>query len=163
MATPDTVFRAAGPSTPADLGLLHKLPGRWIGRGFNLIARPARQGIPANPPFFLQLNATHETLEFTSIGGDIPNRGDIEKTALLHAVHYLQTVSDCATNSGIHKEPGLWVHVPQTAENASETYVRQAAIPHGDSLLAQSSFFTTVATGPTIKSVNSFPFPIADP
>ena len=163
MAVPQAIFRAAGPASDAELGLLHKLPGRWAGRGFNLIARPARQGVPANPPFFLQLNGTHETLEFTAIGGDIPNRGDLEPTALLHAVTYLQSVIDCANDNAIHKEPGLWVHVPATHENPSDTYVRQATIPHGDSLLAQSTFFTTVATGPTINPVNSFPFPITDP
>jgi hypothetical protein len=163
MAPTEKIFRAGGPSTAADLGLLSKLPGRWAGRGFNLIARPAKLGVPANPTFFLELNGTHETLEFTAIGGDIPNRGDLEPTALLHAVHYLQTVIDCATDTAIHKEPGLWVHVPKTAENPSETYVRQATIPHGDSLLAQSTLFTTVPTGPTINTVNSFPFPLADP
>ena len=157
------VLRAAGPSTPKDLGLLHKLPGRWVGRGFNLIARPARLGVPTNPAFFLELNATQETLQFTAIGGDIPNRGETEQTALLHAVHYLQTVTDCVAHTGIHKEPGLWVHVPLTAENPKDTYVRQASIPHGDSLLAQSTFFDTVKTGPTISPVNSFPFPITDP
>jgi hypothetical protein len=159
------VFRVAASAEPTnpDLGLLHNLPGRWIGKGFNLIARPARQGDPAKPPFFLELNATQETLEFSAIGGDIPDRGDVEPTALLHAVHYLQTVSDCADNTFIHKEPGLWLHVPGTAENPSETYVRQAVIPHGDSLLAQSSFFTTVPQGPDIQPVNALPFPLADP
>jgi hypothetical protein len=161
----DRIFRA-GPSTSTlsgQLGLLMDLPGRWEGKGFNLIARPARQGIATNPTFFLELNGTHETLEFTAIGGDIPNRGDIEPTALLHGLHYLQSVSDCADSSGIHKEPGLWIHVPPTAENASETYVRQATIPHGDSLVAQSSFFTTVAGGPLIAPVDAFPFPLTDP
>ena len=159
------VVRASQPygGLVSDLGLLRDLPGRWMGKGFNLIARPARQGVPSNPVFFLELNGTHETLEFTALGGDIPNRGSIEPTALLHAVHYLQTVSDCSDNSTIHKEPGLWVHVPKTAENPNETYVRQATIPHGDSLLAQSSFASTVAGGPVIKPVNSFPFPMTDP
>jgi hypothetical protein len=158
------VFRVAASAAPAnpDLGLLHNLPGRWVGRGFNLIARPARQGVPANPPFFLELNATQETLEFTAIGGDIPNRGSVELTALLHAVHYLQTVVDCADNSFIHKEPGLWLHVPGTAENPSDTYVRQAVIPHGDSLLAQSSLSITIPQGPDIQPVNALPFPLAD-
>ena len=162
MKTTEHIFRAAGPYTAANLGLLHKLPGRWVGKGFNLIARPARLGIPGNPPFFLELNATSETLEFTAIGGDIPNRGETEPTALLHAVTYLQSVTDCANKTGIHKEPGLWVRVPATAENPSETYVRQATIPHGDSLLAQSTFFATVQGGPTIDPVNSLPFPLSD-
>jgi hypothetical protein len=162
--SPDDIFRAASPTatTSEQLGLLHDLPGRWEGKGFNLIARPAKQGVAANPAFFLELNGTHETLEFTAIGGDIPNRGDIEPTKLLHAIHYLQTVVDCEDGSFIHKEPGLWVHVPHTAENPSETYVRQATIPHGDSLVAQSTFFTKVPSGPKIDPVNSFPFPLAD-
>jgi hypothetical protein len=53
--------------------------------------------------------------------------------------------------------------VPPTAENTSETYVRHATIPHGNSLAAQSTFFTTVATGPDIQPVNSLPFPQTDP
>jgi hypothetical protein len=161
----DDIFRAGGPRAEASeaLGLLQDLPGRWEGKGFNLIARPAKQGVATNPTFFLELNGTSETLEFTAIGGDIPNRGDKESTKLLHAVHYLQTVADCEDGSFIHKEPGLWVHVPATAENPSETYVRQATIPHGDSLVAQSTFFTTVRSGPKIDPVNSFPFPLADP
>lgn len=161
----DDIFRAGSPATTAInlLGLLHNLPGHWTGKGFNLIARPARQGVPANPTFFLELNGTRETLEFTTIAGDIPNRGEIEKNALLHGIHYLQTVVDCEDNSFIHKEPGLWIHVPPTAENSSETYVRHATIPHGNSLAAQSTFFTTVAGGPNIQPVNSFPFPLANP
>lgn len=128
-----------------------------------MIARPAREGVATNPTFFLELNGTHETLEFTTIGGDIPNRGEIEKNALLHGMHYLQTVADCEDNSFIHKEPGLWIHVPPTSENPSDTYVRHATIPHGNSLAAQSTFLGTFAAGPDIKPVDSFPFPLADP
>jgi hypothetical protein len=128
-----------------------------------MIARPARQGISTNPTFFLELNGTSETLEFTTIGGDIPNRGEIEPNALLHGMHYLQTVADCEDNSFIHKEPGLWIHVPVTAENPKETYVRHATIPHGNSLAAQSTFFTDppLTGGPNIQPVDSFPFDIA--
>src|ERR1700683_2363481 len=165
MQPPSDIFRAASSATVAIdlLGLLHNLPGHWVGKGFNMIARPARQGVQANPVFFRELNGTTETLEFTTTGGDIPNRGETEPTALLHGVHYLQTVADCEDNSFIHKEPGLWIHVPPTAENTSETYVRYATIPHGNSLAAQSTFFTTVATGPDIQPVNSLPFPQTDP
>jgi hypothetical protein len=160
------IVRAAGPFPPQqDLGFLSKLPGRWNGKGFNLIARPNLQGNPAsaaNPVFFLELNATTETLEFRAIGGDIPNRGDSELTAELHALHYLQTVTDLTSMTIIHVEPGLWLHVPKTAEGG-ETYVRQATIPHGDSLLAQSTAFLTVQSGPNIRPVNAFPFPLTDP
>ncbi len=166
MQQAEDIFRVASSSKEAneDLGLLHNLPGTWIGKGFNLIARPAHEGEEGKPPFFLELNATQETLEFTAIGGAIPNRGDVQKTKLLHAVHYLQTVADCADNTFIHKEPGLWVHVPPLPDDASERYVRHAVIPHGDSLLAQSTFFTTLKEeGPRIEHVNSLPFPIGDP
>jgi hypothetical protein len=161
MAT--TIVRAGGPTPPReDFGLLSKLPGRWVGKGFNLIARPAKQNIATNPVFFLQLNATMETLEFRPIGGDVPNRGFSEPTASLHDIHYLQNVTDLVKNTAIHFEPGLWLHVPATAEGG-ETYVREATIPHGDSLLAQSIFFTTVNGGPILDPVNSFPFPSTDP
>ncbi|HEV3113177.1 MAG TPA: heme-binding protein [Candidatus Binataceae bacterium] len=162
----DDIFRAGASATVAIdlLGLLHNLPGHWTGKGFNMIARPAHEGDPAKPTFFLELNGTQETLEFTTIGGDIPNRGEIEPTALLHGIHYLQTVADCEDNSFIHKEPGLWIHVPKTTESPdTDTYVRHATIPHGTSLAAQSTFFGTFPTGPEIKPVDSFPFPLKDP
>jgi hypothetical protein len=162
MATIETPPLAAEQSNTADLGLLAKLPGRWTGRGFNLIARPDRQGRPGGKPFFLQLNAMEETLDFTAVARDVPNRGSIERNTFLRAVHYLQTVTDLATHQGIHEEPGLWAHVPITGETAEKTYVRMATIPHGDSLLAQSTLVKRLETGPVIQPVNSFPFEITD-
>jgi hypothetical protein len=140
------------------LGLLGDLPGTFIGNGFNLIARPDKQN---NNPFFLELNATLEILEFTNIGGDIPNRGSVQTDLILHGLRYLQRVADCTTHTAIHLEPGLWLHVPATTAPdpvTQETYVRQATIPHGDSVLAQSTFFTTVNGGPQIAPVDSTPF-----
>lgn len=152
-------FRASPPNAGVqlNLGLLGELPGHWVGHGFNLIARPDKQN---NQTFFLELNSTKETLDFTAIGGDIPNRGSVQLDINLHGVHYLQQVSDRADDTGIHIEPGLWIHVPTTTDPAVtiDTYVRQATIPHGDSLLAQSTFTTTVAGGPTINPVDSTPF-----
>jgi hypothetical protein len=142
----------------SNLGLLGDLPGTFIGTGFNLIARPDKQN---NNPFFLELNATQEILEFTNIGGDIPNRGSLQSDLILHGVRYLQRVADCTTHTAIHLEPGLWLHVPSTSAPdpvTQETYVRQATIPHGDSVLAQSTFFTTVNGGPQIAPVDSTPF-----
>jgi hypothetical protein len=150
--------RFGGPpaNTVANLGLLASFVGNWTGPGFNLTARPFFQ---ATPPFFLELNATHEKLAFTAIAGDIPNRGSVQADLMLHGVRYLQEVTDVIANAGIHIEPGLWIHVPASTDPAvSENYVRQSTIPHGDSLLAQSSFFTTVAGGPLIKPVDSTPF-----
>jgi len=151
-------FRASGPTATVqhDLGLLSELRGRWIGKGFNLISRPFFK----NPvPFFLELNGTSEALEFLVIAGEIPNRGSKQPDAELHGLRYLQQVKDCVLNVGIHVEPGLWLHVPATTVPAqAETYVRHATIPHGDSVLAQSTFFTTLKSGPDIQPVNSTPF-----
>ena len=142
----------------SNLGLLGDLPGTFVGTGFNLIARPDKQN---NRPFFLEVNATQEILEFANIGGDIPNRGSVQNDLTLHGVRYLQRVADCQLHSAIHLEPGLWLHIPATAAPdpvAPESYVRQATIPHGDSLLAQSTFFTTLNGGPQIAPVDSTPF-----
>jgi hypothetical protein len=154
-------FRASGPTSTVtqDLGLLAEFRGTWVGSGFNLIGRPFFNNAP---PFFLELNATNETLEFSAIGGDIPNRGSKESDINLHGLRYLQRVSDCTLHSDIHIEPGLWVRVPPTtAPNAGETYVRQATIPHGDALLAQSTFATTVNGG--LPALNADPAtPVTD-
>ena len=161
LTTPDPIIRAAGPSTIDDLGMIHKLSGRWVGRGFNLIARPSRPGIDKNPKFTLALHATHETLQVNAVGGGIPNRGQAE-TAFLHAIEYSQTVTDYSTHTGIHKESGMWVHLPETKENPPNTYIRLAAVPHGNALVSQTTAVTTFKDRPTINPVNSLPFPKAD-
>jgi hypothetical protein len=139
---------------------LAELPGHWVGHGFNLIARPNQA-----TTFFLELNSTQETLDFIAVGGPIPNRGSLQPDIFLHGIHYLQQVTDRETDTGIHIEPGFWIHVPPTTDpaNTNDTYVRLATIPHGDSLLAQDIFTTTVAGGPIIQPVDSTPFTGAIP
>jgi hypothetical protein len=159
MATARPASRASAPAAIAlpKLGPLAELPGVWTGTGFNLIARPDFQN---KNPFFLEINGTLENLEFTRIGGDIPNRGSQQGDINLHGVHYLQQVADCATHGALHVEPGLWLFIPPTTDpNVAEaTVVRHATIPHGDSLLAQSTFITEVNGGPQLDRVDSFPF-----
>ena len=142
------------------LGLLSEFAGTWVGTGFNLIALPDKQN---NQPFRLMLNAIIETLEFTPIGGEVPNRGSEEGDISLHGLHYLQRISDADTHAPLHIEPGLWLRVPPTqAQPQSDTYVRQSTIPHGNSLLAQSTFFEDVNGGPVFEPVDSLPFLIKD-
>jgi hypothetical protein len=153
-----TGYRAGHPFSEVakNLGLLTEFQGNWRGNGFNITARPFFQ---SNPPFFLELNATQETLDFTAISGDIPNRGSVQPDINLHGLRYLQQVTDAVTNSGIHIEPGLWLRVPATTNPAArESYVRQATVPHGDSLIAQSIYAREVTGFPTIDPVNSTPF-----
>ena len=151
-----TGYRAGGSSATVHdhLGLLGELPGTWRGSGLNITARPFFRHGPSEPPFFLEINATRETLDFKAIAGDIPNRGSQQPDINLHGVRYLQQVIDANLDTGIHIEPGLWIRVPPTAvPDAAESYVRQSTIPHGDSLLAQ-----TVKGGPQIEPVDSTPF-----
>jgi len=159
MATKRPASRASAPFATAlpKLGPLAELPGTWAGTGFNLIARPDFQN---NNPFFLEINGTLENLEFTRIGGDIPNRGSEQDDINLHGVHYLQQVADCETHGALHIEPGLWLFIPPTTDPnvSAPTVVRHATIPHGDSLLAQSTFLTEVDGPPQLDPVDSFPF-----
>lgn len=145
---------SAPPATQSgQLGLLADLPGTWVGSGFNVISLPTGNG-----GFRLKLNATVETLSVTPVGGAIPNRGSVQGDINLYGLHYLQQVSDATTFEGLHVEPGLWLNVPATSDpKADPTIVRQSTIPHGDSLLAQSTFLKDLEGGPTIEAVSTIP------
>lgn len=149
-------LRAAAPQNTvlSPLGFLADLPGTWSGSGFNLIAVPVQSSSPA---FRLILNATTETTQFSSIGGAIPNRGSAQGDIQIAGLTYLQRVNDAVTHEGIHIEPGLWLNVPATTDPAAPaSIVRQATIPHGDSLLAQGTGIIQDG-GPTFPQVSSKP------
>src|SRR3954454_11777601 len=64
-------------ATAVNLGALQDLPGFWEGTGFSLIARPDFSG--GSPDgIFLQLNLLRETIEFTTIGSPVLNRGSAQ-------------------------------------------------------------------------------------
>ncbi len=151
-----TVFRASAPAATVltELGPLQQLPGTWVGTGFNLISRPDHQD---NKPFFLELNATLETLNFTQVGAPIPNRGSAQDDIFFVGVHYFQQVSDAVTKGALHVEPGMWLNLPATAAPAAPaSVVRLATIPHGDALLAQGNSLP-VNGGPHIEPADSTP------
>ncbi|MGO9029685.1 MAG: heme-binding protein [Acidimicrobiales bacterium] len=139
------------------LGLLAELPGHWEGHGFNSIARPDKH---VDKPFLLELNSTTETLDFTAINGNMPNRGSAEPDIDRHGVHYLQQVGDRATDTGIHIEPGSWLHVPPADDPtvSDRTPVHQATIPPGDSVVAKSTAAATLPAGPTTDPVGPAPY-----
>jgi hypothetical protein len=146
--------RSGGEATDSELGVLAGLRGSWTGKGFNLIARPDKQG---GLPFSLELNATKETLEFTSISGPIPNRGSKQDDIFFLGLTYLQRISEANESGGLHIEPGIWINVPATkAPKAPPSIVRLATIPHGNALLAQGKGFE-VKGGPTISPASSTP------
>ena len=131
------------------LGLLAPLPGKWVGPGFNQIFRPHTGGSDN----FLELNLTNETLEFTEIPGEIPNRGLLQSDISLFGLTYLQQVEDANvkdTNgkpAGIHLEPGIWLNIPTTSDPSEpHTVARLGNIPHGTTILAQGT--AHIVSGP---------------
>lgn len=148
--------RAAAPGNldSSPLGHLAELEGTWSGRGFNLIAVPNKQN---HGTFRLMLNATAERIQFTAIGGAVPNRGSVQDDINIYGLTYLQQVNDAPTMEGLHIEPGIWLNVPATSDPlAAASIVRQSTIPHGDSLLAQGTSFE-VPGGPRIDAASSTP------
>jgi hypothetical protein len=145
-----------------NLGLLAELAGTWHGKGFNLIARPDKQG---NANLYLELNQTRETLKFDPISSSVPNRGFLQNDIELFGLTYLQQITDATTGGALHIEPGIWVTVPATTAPAEpQSVARMATIPHGNALLAEGAAIKLVP-GPTnilsglFPSFNSTPFP----
>ena len=147
-----------------DLGPLAKLPGKWVGKGFNQIWRP-HHATPPDPPTqdrFLELNLTTEVLEFEAIQGPIPNRGFLQGDISMFGVTYLQKVSDIVSG-GIHIEPGIWATVPPTTTPLEgPTVARLASIPHGTTILAQGTSLS-INGPPLIADASITPFVIGNP
>lgn len=144
------------------------MSGTWEGEGFNLIARPDKEG---GSPLFLELNQTFETLSFIPISSSIPNRGDAVNDIELFGLTYLQKVSDIVTKGALHIEPGIWIHIPSQDQNngTTQSVARMGTIPHGNSLLAQGTAikidpFTGNPFDPDkLSAANTAPFLATDP
>ncbi len=148
-------------TTAVNLGPLQDLPGFWEGTGFNLIARPGFSG--GNPSgFFLELNLLWETIEFTTIGSPVFNRGSVQEDITIYGVTYLHRVTDATTGEALHIEPGLWLNIPATTDpQANASIARLATIPHGNAIctvgFAEDVVFDKL---PTIPPANTVPFKI---
>ena len=188
---PKDEAKAAPATPPAPLGILSHFQGEFVGRGFNLIFRP-NSAPPGNTTFptplppppvpnppnenVLELNLTTETLSFSNSLGNVPNRGlEEQHDIFLNGVPYVQAIND-VTNpatgkadgppTGIHFEPGLWMHVPATRNvpELAESLVRMASIPHGTTINAQALAPTASIKGPPdIRPVDITPFVIGQP
>ncbi|KAL9619608.1 MAG: hypothetical protein Q9160_005795 [Pyrenula sp. 1 TL-2023] len=171
------------------LGVLENFRGNFDGTGLNMIFRPNNGQTPFPGPLdpsltlnnVLELNLMKESLSFAHPLGDTPNRGlDKQPDISLNGVPYLQSISDVtnlATGKGdaspprgIHFEPGLWMHVPQTTVVLAESLTRMASIPHGTTINAQCLQPTTSFPGPppftgpgALPAVDITPFKINDP
>lgn len=151
------------PAIHDPLGPLKDLPGKWVGTGFNTIWRPFFANPKPKEDEFLELNLTAETLEFTAISGQIPNRGFLQPDINMFGLTYMQQISDAVVGGGLHIEPGIWATVPATSDPAEPpTVVRMASIPHGTTILAQGE--AHVAQGaPTFPAININPIPKTGP
>jgi hypothetical protein len=144
------------------LGPLADLAGTWGGGGFNAIWRP-HQARGQGSSHFLELNLTVESTLFDVISGPIPNRGFLQRDIKMFGLTYLQQISDANLNAGLHIEPGVWAFVPKTANPAEEpTIVRMASVPHGTTILAQGTAFTTSGP-PDIPTNHLHPFHTDEP
>lgn len=143
------------------LGPLQNLPGFWEGKGFSLIARPDFAG-GNERGIFLQLNLIRETIEFTTIGSPVFNRGSAQQDIAIYGLTYLHRVTDAITGGALHIEPGLWLNIPATTEPASPASIaRLATIPHGNAICTVGQTEIVVPKGlPTIPPANTIPFPI---
>ncbi len=152
---------AAHQTTGDRLGPLKDLPGFWAGTGFSLIARPNFAGGSANG-IFLQLNLLRETIEFTSIGSPVFNRGSAQGDIEIYGVTYLHRVTDGVTGGALHIEPGMWLNIPPTtAPAAGPSIARMATIPHGNAVCTVGFSEDVVFQGlPQIPPANTTPFKI---
>lgn len=133
------------------LGPLKWLPGTWKSgpRGWNMIALPSA---PPGINYRVLMNQYEETLTFSKVDEDVPNRGidlanDVDTDQFLVALDYQQSIkqvaSDDEPHSGkaggpgddIHHEPGLWLHMINRRTEYLDI-ARLATIPHGNSALA---------------------------
>ncbi|HEV3333894.1 MAG TPA: heme-binding protein [Bryobacteraceae bacterium] len=169
-------YKVIPPHVPTPpLGPLSAFVGDWVGNGFNTIFRPDNTVTPTPLPNpvptgdnILELNLTSESLSFSPSLGSVPNRGTTPQGDIfLNGVPYLQTINDVTIHgetTGIHAEPGIWMHVPATTVPPikQETIVRMASIPHGTTIEAQG-IFASIAGPPTINPVDITPFQTGNP
>jgi hypothetical protein len=151
----------APPDPLANLGPLEQLVGTWEGTGLNCIWRPHFPA--AEHDRFLEINLTSETLAFSPIKGEIPNRGLLQADIVMFGLTYLQQISETATGDGLHIEPGVWATVPRTTEPGEPpTVVRMGSIPHGTVILAQGEA-KVIPQAPPIADNNIIPFALDAP
>jgi hypothetical protein len=148
-------------ATADRLGPLKDLPGFWEGTGFSLIARPDFSAGNKNG-IYLELNALRETIEFTTIGSPVLNRGSLQGDISIYGLTYLHRVTDGLTGGALHIENGMWLTIPATTEPKAEASIaRLATIPHGNAVCTVGFVQDVVPDGlPTIPPANTTPFPV---
>jgi hypothetical protein len=140
------------PQTVTDtLGPLSNLVGTWIGNhGWNMIAVPS-----GSNGFTLLVRPYFEMITFTPLGALVPNRGGVE-TMFVAGLQYELRVADSETNQPLHLENGMWLLLNNGQDPSTPSIARQAAVPHGDSLLALGGF-SVIDGPPQIPDLDAIP------
>lgn len=165
----------------SELGPLNLLPGKWkgVGTGWNMIALPFDK---AQFNYRLLMNQYDETLEFSFVDDDVPNRGlagiidnSAEEDQFIVTLDYQQVINQQKAEDfpnsglagdpgdGIHHEPGLWLYMKNlrttdkdiTGDAVIEV-ARLATIPHGNSVLALGTQ-KEISGPPTIPPLRGLP------
>ncbi|NQZ58315.1 MAG: hypothetical protein HRT88_12720 [Lentisphaeraceae bacterium] len=168
-----------------NLGPLSLLEGVWKntgdleGHGWNMIALP----FPGSKhKYKLLLNQYNETLTFELADEHIVKNRGLEGDQGITALAYNQEVTEIASSSaflnkdgqmidrvtehdeghgvGIHREPGLWLHMLDHKTN-SLNIARLATIPHGDSVLALGES-KLLEGAPEVQNISGLPVTLED-
>lgn len=165
-----------------ELGPLNLLPGEWkgVGTGWNMIALPFAQ---AEFNYRLLMNQYDETLKFSFVDDNVPNRGlagiidsSTDEDQFVVTLDYQQSITQkvakdfpdsggLAGDSGlaIHHEPGLWLYMKNLRTTDKDItgdavieIARLATIPHGNSVLALGTQ-KEISGAPTIPPLRGLP------
>ena len=159
----------------AGLGPVKSLVGKWVGtgNGWNIIAVPTTPKDAKSPVspgtnknailgsgFQLEVQKLNETINIASFSEDeAPNKGGEAGQQNSFGVEYDLTVTEVGGGK-LHFENGMWLNlVDPTGTTNPNPIVRQASIPHGNSVLMMGT--ATQSDGPpTIQPIDPTPINI---
>lgn|SRR3990167_7635824 len=143
--------------TEDTLGGLELLIGKWVGNlGVNFIAIPAVTSVGSQTPHFKKITQNYiETIEFTPIGREVANHGganqnDPNLNQKVFGLQYEIVIANSDTLEPLHTENGTFLHL--VGDGKQSSIVRQAAVPHGNSLLFTGNIYK-LRGGPNIDFV----------
>jgi len=145
-----------------NLGPIKSLEGKWVGTGggWNIIAVP----VPGDPDFKLIIQEYSETITIKlGAKGPAPNKGGAVGQQDNFALEYELAVTKQDTQDRLHIENGMWLHLvgPPGTTNPNPI-VRQAIVPHGNSVLMMGPDIPQEDGKPKIDTLDPRPFTIGE-
>ena len=156
----------------SNLGPIESLIGKWVGtgNGWNIIAvpttppdvtSPVAPGTPENAilgeGFTLEVQQLNETINISGSKLDeAPNKGGKVGQQNSFGLEYDLTVTEVGGGK-LHFENGMWLNLVDPAGTTNPNpIVRQASVPHGNSVLLMGQSFNDNGA-PTISPVDPTP------